>query len=188
MRTTGYSVAKSKILFIRFSYLFRSVLTVLLKIRYLKLFYGIFVYYSLLKFRLNTIFCQFLKAHVFFLVRLPPLAVLDCACFQNQHNPLFKFVSPSVNCSFRKSIFTTNTFQGIQYFNSFSISVVLDFYIRSLFNGSERGHCASNTSARRDVTIDDVIIRTPDVMCEWLTRRTRYIPNFICLACKLIAL
>ena len=79
-------------------------------------------------------------------------------------------------------------FQGIQYFNSFSISVVLDFYIRSLFNGSERGHCASNTSARRDVTIDDVIIRTPDVMCEWLTRRTRYIPNFICLACKLIAL
>ena len=102
--------------------------------------------------------------------------------------PLFKFVSPSVNCSFRKSIFTTNTFQGIQYFNSFSISVVLDFYIRSLFNGSERGHCASNTSARRDVTIDDVIIRTPDVMCEWLTRRTRYIPNFICLACKLIAL
>ena len=94
----------------------------------------------------------------------------------------------SVNCSFRKSIFTTNTFQGIQYFNSFSISVVLDFYIRSLFNGSERGHCASNTSARRDVTIDDVIIRTPDVMCEWLTRRTRYIPNFICLACKLIAL
>ena len=127
MRTTGYSVAKSKILFIRFSYLFGSVLTVLLKIRYL-------------------------------------------------------------NCSFRKSIFTTNTFQGIQYFNSFSISVVLDFYIRSLFNGSERGHCASNTSARRDVTIDDVIIRTPDVMCEWLTRRTRYIPNFICLACKLIAL
>ena len=57
-----------------------------------------------------------------------------------------------------------------------------------LFNGSERGHCASNTSARRDVTIDDVIIRTPDVMCEWLTRRTTYIPNFICLACKLIAL
>ena len=106
----------------------------------------------------------------------------------NKRYPLFKFVSPSVNCSFRKSIFTTNTFQGIQYFNSFSISVVLDFYIRSLFNGSERGHCASNTSARRDVTIDDVIIRTPDVMCEWLTRRTRYIPNFICLACKLIAL
>ena len=67
MRTTGYSVAKSKILFIRFSYLFGSVLTVLLKIRYLKLFYGIFVYYSLLKFRLNTIFCQFLKARVFFL-------------------------------------------------------------------------------------------------------------------------
>ena len=87
MRTTGYSVAKSKILFIRFSYLFGSVLTVLLKIRYLKLFYGIFVYYSLLKFRLNTIFCQFLKARVFFLVRLPPLAVLDCACFQNQHIP-----------------------------------------------------------------------------------------------------
>ena len=108
--------------------------------------------------------------------------------FSKPTYPLFKFVSPSVNCSFRKSIFTTNTFQGIQYFNSFSISVVLDFYIRSLFNGSERGHCASNTSARRDVTIDDVIIRTPDVMCEWLTRRTRYIPNFICLACKLIAL
>ena len=108
--------------------------------------------------------------------------------FSKPTYPLFKFVSPSVNCSFRKSIFTTNTFQGIQYFNSFSISVVLDFYIRSLSNGSERGHCASNTSARRDVTIDDVIIRTPDVMCEWLTRRTRYIPNFICLACKLIAL
>ena len=108
--------------------------------------------------------------------------------FSKPTYPLFKFVSPSVNCSFRKSIFTTNTFQGIQYFNSFSISVVLDFYIRSLFNGSERGHCASNTSARRDVTIDEVIIRTPDVMCEWLTRRTRYIPNFICLACKLIAL
>ena len=87
MRTTGYSVAKSKILFIRFSYLFGPVLTVLLKIRYLKLFYGIFVYYSLLKFRLNTIFCQFLNARVFFLVRLPPLAVLDCACFQNQHIP-----------------------------------------------------------------------------------------------------
>ena len=108
--------------------------------------------------------------------------------FSKPTYPLFKFVSPSVNCSFRKSIFTTNTFQGIQYFNSFSISVVLDFYIRSLFNGSESCHCASNTSARRDVTIDDVIIRTPDVMCEWLTRRTRYIPNFICLACKLIAL
>ena len=94
MRTTGYSVAKSKILFIRFSYLFGSVLTVLLKIRYLKLFYGIFVYYSLLKFRLNTIFCQFLKARVFFLVRLPPLAVLDCACFQNQHIP---FLNSSVH-------------------------------------------------------------------------------------------
>ena len=86
MRTTGYSVAKSKILFIRFSYLFGSVLTVLLKIRYLKLFYGIFVYYSLLKFRL--------KARVFFLVRLPPLAVLDCACFQNQHIP---FLNSSVH-------------------------------------------------------------------------------------------
>ena len=94
MRTTGYSVAKSKILFIRFSYLFGSVLTVLLKIRYLKLFNGIFVYYSLLKFRLNTIFCQFLKARVFFLVRLPPLAVLDCACFQNQHIP---FLNSSVH-------------------------------------------------------------------------------------------
>ena len=100
----------------------------------------------------------------------------NCTCLTRVMAPYsakMLFLQPSVNCSFRKSIFTTNTFQGIQYFNSFSISVVLDFYIRSLFNGSERGHCASNTSARRDVTIDDVIIRTPDVMCEWLTRRTR---------------
>ena len=52
------------------------------------------VYYSLLKFRLNTIFCQFLKARVFFLVQLPPLAVLDCACFQNQHIP---FLNSSVH-------------------------------------------------------------------------------------------
>ena len=188
MRTKGYSVAKSKILFIRFSYLFGSVLTVLLKIRYLKLFYGIFVYYSLLKFRLNTIFCQFFKSSCIFSCAVASTGRPGLCLFSKPTYPLFKFVSPSVNCSFRKSIFTTNTFQGIQYFNSFSISVVLDFYIRSLFNGSERGHCASNTSARRDVTIDDVIIRTPDVMCEWLTRRTRYIPNFICLACKLIAL
>ena len=84
----------SNLKFIRFSYLFGSVLTVLLKIRYLKLFYGIFVYYGLLKFRLNTIFCQFLKARVFFLVRLPPLAVLDSACFQNQHIP---FLNSSVH-------------------------------------------------------------------------------------------
>ena len=131
--------------------------------------------------------CSIYRRRTFKFVQMKVLRIGLCL-FSKPTYPLFKFVSPSVNCSFRKSIFTTNTFQGIQYFNSFSISVVLDFYIRSLFNGSERGHCASNTSARRDVTIDDVIIRTPDVMCEWLTRRTRYIPNFICLACKLIAL
>ena len=119
MRTTGYSVAKSKILFIRFSYLFGSVLTVLLKIRYLKLFYGIFVYYSLLKFRLNTIFCQFLKARVFFLVRLPPLAVLDCACFQNQHIPKCR-----LQCNGSHSIRKGDNFsKGINYFITLALEI-----------------------------------------------------------------
>ena len=106
----------------------------------------------------------------------------------NISSPLLKFVNPSVNCRFRKSIFTANTLQGIQYFNTFSTSVVLDFYICSLFNGCERGHCAPAASAQRDVTIDDVIILTHDVLCEWLTRRIMYVPNFIGLACKLTAL
>ena len=65
---------------------------------------------------------------------------------------------------------------------------LVNSYIRPLFNGCECGHCAPTVRARRDVTIDDVIICTHDVICEWLTRRTMYVPNFIGLACKLTAL